>query len=142
MSANTMLFNSLTYCVFLTITLMLFWSLPKSPRLWLILLSSSLFYAFWRPEFLLVMLFSAATDYVSALRIEATNSALKRKLWLALSLTVNLGLLCYFKYLFFLADNAASVMHFFGWHINTPTFNIILPLGISFYTFETISYVV
>lgn len=137
-----MIFNSVTYLLFLTLTICLFWILPKRPRLWLLFLASSTFYGFWRPEFLAVMFLSAVTDYFVAMRIEATEDSARRKSWLLLSLTVNLGLLCYFKYLFFIVDSAAAVLNFFGAKILTPSFDIVLPLGISFYTFETISYVV
>ena len=137
-----MIFNSVTYLLFLTLTVALCWLLPYKPRVWLILIASALFYAFWRPEFLLVMLLSTTVDYVAALHMDETDSSLKRNLWLATSLTVNLGLLCYFKYLFFFVDNAVAAMHFFGMNVKMPVLNIMLPLGISFYTFETISYVV
>ena len=137
-----MIFNSITYLLFLTLTVGLFWVLPKTPRLWMILLASSTFYGFWRPEFLLVMLLSAATDYFVAIKMEASEDLTIRRRWLALSLSVNLGLLCYFKYLFFIVGNAVNVLNFFGVSIQVPMLNVILPLGISFYTFETISYIV
>ena len=88
------------------------------------------------------MFLSASTDYFVAIRIEATDDAKKRRSWLLLSLGVNIGLLCYFKYLFFILDNAVTVLNLFGHEVRMPVLNIILPLGISFYTFETISYVV
>lgn len=137
-----MIFNSVTYILFLTLMVGLFWLLPKTPRLWLIFLASSTFYGFWRPEFLAVMFLSAITDYVVAMRIEATEDSAQRRSWLLLSLTVNLGLLSYFKYLFFIVDNAVTVLNVFGIEARAPILNIVLPLGISFYTFETISYVV
>ncbi|AAU92782.1 putative alginate O-acetyltransferase [Methylococcus capsulatus str. Bath] len=137
-----MIFNSVTYLLFLGVTVGLFWLLPKRPRLWLILLASSTFYGFWRPEFLAVMFLSAATDYFVALRMEATEVQARRRGWLLLSLGVNLGLLGYFKYLFFIVDNAVAVLNLLGAEVRAPALNIVLPLGISFYTFETISYVV
>lgn len=137
-----MIFNSVTYLLFLAMTVGLFWRLPKRPRLWLIFLASSTFYGFWRPEFLAVMFLSAITDYFVALRIEATETPAQRRGWLLLSLTVNLGLLCYFKYLFFIVDNAVAVLNLLGAEVRAPALDIVLPLGISFYTFETISYVV
>ena len=137
-----MIFNSVTYLLFLILTVGLYWILPKRPRLWLIFLASSTFYGFWRPEFLAIMFISAATDYFVALRIEATADPVKRRWWLVLSLGVNLGLLCYFKYLFFFVDNAVAVLNLLGAELKSPVLDIVLPLGISFYTFETISYVV
>ncbi len=88
------------------------------------------------------MFFSATTDYYAAMRIEATEDRVKRRWWLLLSLAVNVGLLCYFKYLFFVVDNAVTVLTLFGMEVRAPVLDIVLPLGISFYTFETISYVV
>lgn len=137
-----MIFNSVTYLLFLVLTASLFWTLPKKPRLLMICLASALFYGFWRPEFLVVMFLSAATDYFVAIQMEGAKTLSTRRCWLALSLAVNLGMLFYFKYLLFFVDNAVAVASFFGTKLAVPSLNIILPLGISFYTFETISYVV
>jgi len=109
----------------------------------MILFASATFYGFWRPEFLVVMLASAVTDFSVARRIEAGTDDRVRWHWLLVSLFINLGLLFYFKYLFFFLDNSVATLQFFGYHdIQSPTLNIILPLGISFYTFQTISYTV
>jgi D-alanyl-lipoteichoic acid acyltransferase DltB (MBOAT superfamily) len=116
--------------------------LPTRPRLWLIFLSSIAFYGFWRPEFVLLMLFSASIDFVAARKIEQHERHALRKRWLMLSLGGNLALLFYFKYLLFFVDNALAVAHLLGYEIPAPILNIVLPLGISFYTFQTISYVV
>lgn len=137
-----MIFNSVTYLVFLTITVSLFWMLPKRPRLWMIFLSSLVFYGFWRPEFVVLMLFSASADFVAARKIESLSSLAGRRGWLIFSLTVNLGLLFYFKYLLFFVDNAVVTLQFLGVDVQSPVLNILLPLGISFYTFQTISYTV
>jgi len=88
------------------------------------------------------MLLSAATDYFVARRIEATEILIRRRIWLIVSLLVNLGLLFYFKYLLFVVGNAIVVLQFFGVEVQSPILNIVLPLGISFYTFQTISYTV
>lgn len=137
-----MIFNSVTYLVFLALAVCLFWMLPTRPRLWLIFLSSLVFYGFWRPEFVLLMLFSASIDFVAARKIEQHERPAPRKLWLMLSLGGNLTLLFYFKYLLFFVDNALAVARAFGHEIPAPVLSIVLPLGISFYTFQTISYVV
>jgi D-alanyl-lipoteichoic acid acyltransferase DltB (MBOAT superfamily) len=136
------IFNSVTYLAFLVLVVSTFWLLPTRLRLWLIFLSSLTFYGFWRPEFVSLMLFSAGADYWAAKKIEVTDSQLVRRRWLALSLTVNLSLLLYFKYLLFFVDNAVIALNFFGIEVQAPIFSIVLPLGISFYTFQTISYVV
>jgi D-alanyl-lipoteichoic acid acyltransferase DltB (MBOAT superfamily) len=88
------------------------------------------------------MLISAVNDYFISLLIDRTKDPKKRKRLLIFSLTVNLGLLFYFKYLLFFAENAISIINLFGFSIAPPNFSIILPLGISFYTFQTISYTV
>ena len=135
-----MIFNSITFLIFLTVVVAAYWLLPQRGRQWLITLSSLTFYGFWRPEFTLVMLASATTDYFVALRMSAIEDDRIRRRWLYLSFLVNLGLLLVFKYLLFVVDNGLAVLRVFGLEIADPALNIILPLGISFYTFETISY--
>ncbi len=137
-----MIFNSATYLVFFSLAVCLFWILPTRPRLWLIFLSSLVFYGFWRPVFVLLMLFSASIDFMAALKIEEHEQPARRKLWLMLSLGCNLALLFYFKYLLFFVDNAVAVARVFNHELPSPVMSIVLPLGISFYTFQTISYVV
>lgn len=137
-----MIFNSVTFLVFLSLVLLLFWLLPHRARLWMIFSSSLMFYGFWRPEFVVLMLLSAGTDYVAARQIEAHSNQRMRRAWLIGSLTINLGLLLYFKYLLFFIDNAVIMLRFLGWEVQVPALTIILPLGISFYTFQTISYTV
>lgn len=108
----------------------------------MIFLSSLVFYGFWRPEFVILMICSAGTDFLAARQMEGLATQVVRRRWLALSLIVNLTLLFYFKYLLFFVDNAVVVLRFFGAEVQAPALNIVLPLGISFYTFQTISYVV
>jgi len=137
-----MIFNSVTFIIFLLIVVSLYWILSAKPRQLLIFASSLIFYGFWRYEYTLVMLLSAVNDYFISLLIYKTKDPKKRKRLLFFSLFVNLGLLFYFKYLLFFADNAISIINLFGFNIPPPNFSIILPLGISFYTFQTISYTV
>jgi D-alanyl-lipoteichoic acid acyltransferase DltB (MBOAT superfamily) len=87
------------------------------------------------------MFISASIDYLAALKMINAQS-ISRKRWLWLSLSINIGLLCYFKYLFFIVDNATLALNYLGYNFQAPVLNIILPLAISFYTFETISYIV
>ena len=135
-----MIFNSVTYLVFLSLVVSLFWLLPGRSRLILIFLSSLTFYAFWRPEFIFLILFSALVDFFLAKRIYKEKIKIRKKLFLILAITINLSLLFYFKYLLFVIDNAVFVLNFLGNEISSPLLQIILPLGISFYTFQTISY--
>lgn len=137
-----MIFNSVTYLLFLAVVVLLYWQLPIRPRLWLLFLSSLVFYGFWRVEFLGVMLLSVVTDYVAAIMIDRSVGIVRRRAWLLMSLVVNLGLLFYFKYLIFFAENVWGLAAYFGIELDPIALKIILPLGISFYTFQTISYTV
>jgi alginate O-acetyltransferase complex protein AlgI len=134
------IFNSVTYLVLLLLVLPVYWSLPLRGRQWLIVAASLTFYGFWKPEFILVMLASASTDFFVGLRMASSRSERTKRRWLFLSLFVNLGFLLYFKYLFFIVANGVVTLRFLGFSVEDPILNIILPLGISFYTFETISY--
>ncbi|MFT3858141.1 MAG: MBOAT family O-acyltransferase [Aquabacterium sp.] len=137
-----MLFNSLTYLTFLTLTVGVYWFIPARWRMGLVLLASLFFYGFWRVEFLLLICFSAFVDYYFSLKIHDETRLIRRRYLLCISLAINLGLLVYFKYTYFLAENAVRLGAIFGqsWEFALP--DIILPLGISFYTFLSISYTV
>lgn len=136
-----MIFNSVTFMVFLSLTVALYWVLPLRPRLWMLFLASLTFYGFWRVDFIALMLISSGVDYVVALGISRTSEQRQRKLWLLSSLVINFGLLFVFKYANFALDNTASLLALFGvhWH---PKLDIVLPLGISFYTFQSVSYTI
>jgi alginate O-acetyltransferase complex protein AlgI len=110
----------------------------------MLLIASCVFYGFWRWEYLSVMFVSALTDYFTAIAIGNTPMEYKRKrnFLLAITLVVNLGLLCYFKYLYFFTENTNHLLSFAGLDYQLPLFRVLLPFGISFYTFETISYTV
>ncbi|MDC0470436.1 MBOAT family protein [Candidatus Pseudothioglobus singularis] len=136
-----MIFNSLTYLALLLIIVPLYWILPYRARLLLIFSASLIFYGFWRVEFIPIMLTSVVLDYVVALKIPTSTQLIKKRLILV-SLVINLGLLFYFKYLIFFAENAIGLFNLIGADIDPLMLNIILPLGISFYTFQTISYTV
>ena len=137
-----MIFNSVTFILFLLIVVTLYWLLSDKPRQLLLFGSSLLFYGFWRYEYTLLMLTSALNDYIISNLIAKTDDQSKKKRLLIISLCVNLGLLFYFKYLLFFATNAVGFLNLLGLDIAAPDFSIILPLGISFYTFQTISYTV
>src|SRR5262249_12425001 len=96
----------------------------------------------WNPWFILLILFSASVDYFAGLAIDSSTSPRWRRTLLIGSISVNLGLLGFFKYFNFFLDNTYRVLGLFELSLDKPTLDIILPLGISFYTFETISYVV
>jgi alginate O-acetyltransferase complex protein AlgI len=138
-----MLFHTVEFLSFFAVVFPVYWMLPwhRGRMLWL-LAASFFFYMSWNPWLITLILFSATLDYCVALRLEKVTAPRVRKLLVAFSVTCNLGLLAFFKYTNFLLGTAHSML---GWfHVKLdPTFvNIILPLGISFYTFETISYIV
>ncbi len=136
-----MLFNSLTYLIFLLIVVILYWLLPLRSRLYLIFFSSLVFYGFWRIEFIALLLLSTFVDWFVSIKIYKSAQKNKSKL-LILGVSFNIALLFYFKYLIFFTSNLIGFANFFGLHIDQFVTNIILPLGISFYTFQTISYTV
>lgn len=136
-----MIFNSLTYLTFLTIVVMLYWLLPSRQRILLLFLSNMVFYAFWKVEFIPLLLFSTFIGWWIPIRMTSCQERNRYKL-MVLGIVINLGLLAYFKYLIFFAHNATGLANFLGFQIDPFFLNIILPLGISFYTFQTISYTV
>jgi len=138
-----MLFNSVTYLfIFLPATVFLYWRVPQRLRLWLILLASVTFYSFWRVEFVPLLIFSAVLDYALALWIERTDNQRDRRRIMLISVIANLAILGVFKYLLFFRDTVWSVAGWLGYHPTFIELRVILPLGISFYIFATISYVI
>jgi len=136
-----MIFNSLTYLLLLTVVVFFYWTLPFSTRLLLIFSTSIVFYGFWRIEFIPVLMFSVFVDWWAALRMSSVADK-KRVKFLFLGIFINIGLLFYFKYLTFFTENLIAFSNIFGAQLHPVVINIILPLGISFYTFQTISYTV
>ena len=140
-----MLFNSLAYLIFLPIVVILFWVVPKKFRTLLLLVASYVFYMSWKPIYGLLIVGLTALNYGFGLWIASIDKAEKKRLLLALSVTSNLLLLAYFKYTYFLIDTAnqcLSTVLSGAQKIPAPSFEIILPLGISFFVFEFIHYVV
>jgi alginate O-acetyltransferase complex protein AlgI len=137
-----MLFNSIEYLIFLPIVFIIYWLLKSSYKNQniLLLISSYVFYGWWDYRFLSLIIFSSFLDYYVGLNIDAADSQKQKKRWLLASLCSNLGLLGVFKYYNFFADSFESTMSTIGWEVNDLTLNIILPVGISFYTFQTLSY--
>jgi len=137
-----MLFNSVTYIIFLLIVVPLYWFLPVILRKWLIVFSSIIFYGFWRFDFVLLVLLSTVVDYFIAQKIFNSVSKTIKKKWLIAAVITNLTLLFIFKYILFFSNSISGLLNLFNVVIIVPDIfhNIILPLGISFYTFQTISY--
>jgi alginate O-acetyltransferase complex protein AlgI len=136
------LFNSFDFAVFLVVVLLAYWRLPEERRWPLLLVASYYFYMCWRPEYAVLILFSTAVDYLAGLRMAATPRAGRKRLWLVLSLTCNLGLLFVFKYLDFLLRSIGFAAAAAGQEIEVPRVDLLLPVGISFYTFQSLSYTI
>jgi len=140
-----MLFNSIEFAVFLPLVLLLYWFVAnKSIKIQnsLLVIASYFFYGWWDWRFLSLIIFSSAVDYIVGRRLTNTTKQSKRKLLLLTSIFVNIGLLGFFKYFNFFTESFADAFTFFGGHINPSRLNIILPVGISFYTFQTLSYTI
>ncbi len=138
-----MIFNSITFLIFLPLVVLLYWFLPGKYRSWMLCLMSLVFYGFWKPVYILLLLFAALLDFFVSIEIDRHENPIKRKRWLILSVGLNLAILFYFKYLIFFTDNLEGILNMLGLHVSIlPSLKIILPIGISFYTFETISYTV
>ncbi|WP_293870021.1 MBOAT family O-acyltransferase [Flavobacterium sp.] len=140
-----MLFNSLEFALFLPIVLILYWFVfPKSisKQNLLILLASYIFYAWWDWRFLFLLFFSTFLDYFSGLKIEQSKTNAHSKFWLVLSIGINLGFLGFFKYYNFFVTELTNAIANAGIVINPWTLKVILPVGISFYTFHGLSYII
>lgn len=140
-----MLFNSLDFAIFLPIVFILYWfATNRNLKLqnFLIVIASYIFYGWWDWRFLSLIVFSTLIDYSIGLRLAKEDNQLKRKFLLWTSIGVNIGFLGFFKYYNFFLDNFISAFSFFGMEINANSLNIILPVGISFYTFQTLSYTI
>lgn len=141
-----MLFNSLEFLVFLPIVLITYYSLPHRKQNVFLVLASCFFYASWDWRFLLPLLFSTTIDYACAVRMERSANRAEpldaRKKYLYFSLITNLGLLGFFKYFNFFVDTFHELLLTLGISVPVPTLQIILPVGISFYTFQALSYTI
>ena len=138
-----MLFNSIEFAIFLPIIFILYWFITnKSLKLQnlLLLLSSYIFYGWWDWRFLSLIIFSSFVDYFVGVGLGRIEAPHKRKVLLWTSILVNLGFLGFFKYYNFFAESFADAFTLFGKHMDASRLNIVLPVGISFYTFQTLSY--
>jgi len=138
-----MLFNSLTFLIFFIIFYSLYLGIKnKKYRIYLITLSSYVFYGFWNSPFVLLLLISTVVDFNIGKRIYVAKSQNRRKFLLIISLLVNLGMLFFFKYYNLFAETGISIINLLGFNWHPPLINVVLPVGISFYTFQTLSYTI
>jgi alginate O-acetyltransferase complex protein AlgI len=141
LGGEIVLFCSLEFLLFFTAILFVYWIIPwQKVRIWLLLGASLYFYASWNAWLALLIGATTAMDYVIALGMDGSTTQARRKLLLGVSLVVNLGVLGYFKYVNFFLDSLTQALHAMGASASLPLLKVILPIGISFYTFEAINY--
>jgi D-alanyl-lipoteichoic acid acyltransferase DltB (MBOAT superfamily) len=137
-----MYFNSDEFLIFFAIVVVGYFASPQRARWALLLVASYVFYAFWRVDYLILLLVSTGVDYVVGRVIPRAHTQRRRRLLLLASLTTNLGLLFSFKYFDFFNDAARQLFARFGLPYSIPDLDVLLPVGISFYTFQTLSYTI
>jgi len=139
-----MLFNSLSFVVFFSIVLVLYYSplFQWNSKKRVLLFSSYLFYGMWNPPLIILLWISTIVDWTTGKKLAVEENQRKRKFWLLLSMVVNLGFLGFFKYGDFLLENFTSIVNAIGFEYQARPMDIILPMGISFYTFQTMSYTI
>ena len=135
-----MIFHSLDYLCFFLVILLLHWQLPRRGQLWLLLAGSLYFYGYVSRAWLIPFAFTMILDWAMGRLLEARPA--RRRLWLSLSIGCNLGLLCWFKYRGFFIENVQSVLARLGLAPAPEVLSLIVPAGISFYTFQSMSYVI
>lgn len=134
-------FNSLAYLVFLAVNVLVYYLLPGRWRNLQLLAASYYFYMCWNPKYALLMLFSTAATYACGLLVDKSAWG-KRKFWLVLSLVVNLAILFFFKYFNFVSSLFNRAFSHFGLGLESPLLDVLLPVGISFYTFQALGYTI
>jgi alginate O-acetyltransferase complex protein AlgI len=139
-----MLFNSFVFLfAFLPITYVVFWALRSTQARYVWLTATGyVFYGYWNPKFTLLMAFSTIVSFTAGVGFSRYTDPARRKVLLVVPIVVDLSLLAFFKYANFAVDSVRSVIHVLGADVTLPHLNIILPIGISFYTFHTITYIV
>jgi D-alanyl-lipoteichoic acid acyltransferase DltB (MBOAT superfamily) len=139
-----MLFNSFSYLIFLPIVFIIYWAINNNLKLQnlFLLFASYFFYAFWDYRFLFLLVFSTFLDFISGKLIFRSKNQIEKKSWLLISVIINLGFLGVFKYFNFFTESFSELFSNFGIKINPFTLKLILPVGISFYTFHGLSYVI
>jgi alginate O-acetyltransferase complex protein AlgI len=137
-----MLFNTFHFAYFFAILFPLYWLLPHKPQNLLLLAASYYFYACWDARFLVLLILSTAMDYACGLAVDRIEAPVRRRLFVALSMALNLGMLGYFKYYNFFAESLHHALARAGLTVSLWHLKVVLPIGISFYTFQSMSYVI
>lgn len=138
-----MIFNSIEFLIFYPIVLLLYFLLPKKYRWTMLLAASAFFYLYWSIKLIFLIVFTIVISYTAAILIEKyRDNPVLKKTCLVVTLVACFGVLFFFKYFNFLSDSVVSVANLFGAGWDDFSLNLILPVGISFYTFQTLSFVI
>lgn len=137
-----MLFNSIHFLIFFPIVVLLYFSMPYKYRWFLLLLASYYFYMSWKAEYAILLLVATFINYLAALFIFKSKNKFYKKIWLIFSLVGSLSLLFTFKYFNFISDSVSEFLSLFSVQFSPLFLNVLLPVGISFYTFQTIGYTI
>jgi alginate O-acetyltransferase complex protein AlgI len=137
-----MLFNSTSFVIFLAVLLPLYYALAQRWQNLLLLAASYVFYGWWDWRFCSLLAVSTVVDFSAALLIHRAAEEARRRRWLVTALCLNLGFLGFFKYFGFFVDSCEAALALLGVHIALPVLRIVLPVGISFYTFQSIGYTI
>ena len=136
-------FNSFEFLIYLPLVILGFWLLPHKARKYWVLAASYFFYMYWNPILILLLLLSTVIDYCCSLSIERWREQKNiARIFLLISVCMNLGLLFTFKYADFFGETVNVLCEAIGFGYRVPPLNLILPVGISFYTFQTMSYTI
>lgn len=140
-----MLFTSYEFFLFIPLIFILYWWIGKKGvfnQNLILLIASYFFYAWWDWRFLFLILISSFTDFIAGIQLEKSSSKKTKKVWLWLSIIINVGLLGFFKYCNFFIDSLVASFELLEINLRVETLSIILPIGISFYTFQTLAYTI
>lgn len=137
-----MLFNSFAFLLFFPVVTIFYFLLTHRFRWLFLLLASCFFYMFFKPEYILILGFTIVVDYYAGILIAKAENKRKRKKFLLLSLVANISVLAFFKYYNFINYNITDLANYFGFKVDIPLLNILLPIGLSFHTFQAMSYTI
>src|SRR5262249_6316168 len=136
-----MLFNSFSFAVFFPVVFLVYYAIPDRFRQFFLLLASMYFYMSFVPWYILILFAVIIVDFTLGPLIERSQGH-RRRAYLTASILVNLGILFVFKYLNFFNANVAALAHAFGWNYGIGSLSLILPIGLSFHVFQSLSYVI
>jgi alginate O-acetyltransferase complex protein AlgI len=137
-----MLFNSIEFLIFFPLVVFVYFLVPLRLRIPLLVGASYYFYMSWRAEYIVLIIISTLIDYYAGKKIGEVTRAVSRKKYLFLSLITNLGILFFFKYFVFFFNSTRDLLSLVNFETTPVEFNLLLPVGISFYTFQTLSYTI